>query len=111
MQNEAIARSCLGLVHVQGRKARLNVCAAPLAEIGLLNRTLNSLEERGIALIGELASMTRDDLENIPNFGEKTIEECCEVLDRLQIPHPNWKKRKAKRSSKAKKKPARKGGG
>jgi len=82
----------------------LNVCAAPLAEIGLLNRTLNSLEERGIVLIGELADKTRDDLENIPNFGDKTIEECCKAFDRLQIPHPNWKKRKAKRSSRAKEK-------
>ena len=45
------------------------------AEIGLLVRTTNCLEERGIFTVNDLLHCTRDDLLGISNFGEKTLEE------------------------------------
>lgn len=62
------------------------------------------MEEKGIVLIGDLVDKTREELELIPNFGDKTIEECCEVFDRLKIPHPVWKKKDQKKARKSKKK-------
>lgn len=65
-------------------------------------RTVNCLETNGVASIGELAEMTQDDLMSISNFGEKTLKECIQHLDRLKVPHPEWevvcKKRRKKRN-------------
>ena len=50
------------------------------AEIGLSVRTTNCLEERGIFTVRDLLNCTRDDLLNISNFGEKTLEEVYSSL-------------------------------
>ena len=52
-----------------------------MAEIGLTVRTTNCLEERGIFTVQDLLDCTRDDLLNISNFGEKTLEEVYHALD------------------------------
>lgn len=54
-----------------------------LAEIGLSVRTTNCLDEQGIATVGDLLKCRRADLLNIPNFGEKTLEEVLQALERL----------------------------
>ncbi len=51
------------------------------AEIGLSVRTTNCLEERGIFTVKDLLHCTRDDLLNISNFGEKTLEEVYKALE------------------------------
>ena len=53
------------------------------AEIGLSVRTTNCLEERGIFTVEDLLNSTRDDLLNISNFGEKTLEEVYAALERF----------------------------
>ena len=83
-----------GPVKRRTRRSLEELRSSALADTGLCTRTLNSLEDKGIILIADLADKTRDELELIPNFGEKTIEECCAVFDRLKVPHPNWKKKK-----------------
>ncbi len=51
------------------------------AEIGLSVRTTNCLEERGIFTVNDLLRCTPDDLLDIPNFGEKTLEEVYRALE------------------------------
>ena len=53
------------------------------AEIGLSVRTTNCLEERGIFTVEDLLHCTRDDLLSISNFGEKTLEEVFQSLERF----------------------------
>ena len=51
------------------------------AEIGLTVRTTNCLEDRGIFTVRELLHSTREDLLDIDNFGEKTLEEVYKSLE------------------------------
>ncbi|MCA9023489.1 MAG: hypothetical protein KDA74_25245, partial [Planctomycetaceae bacterium] len=71
---------------------------------GMSVRTINCLEERRIRTIGDLAQKKQSELMAIGNFGDKTLKECIECLDRLEVPHPEWKvvKRKRRRSRKKK---------
>ena len=43
-------------------------------------RTSNALRREGIYTIGDLAQRTRRSLQDIRNFGKKSLEECSEVL-------------------------------
>jgi DNA-directed RNA polymerase subunit alpha len=52
------------------------------AEIGLTVRTTNCLEERGIFTVEDLLKCTREDLLSISNFGEKTLEEVYDALEK-----------------------------
>jgi len=52
----------------------------PLAEIGLCNRTVNCLEEKGVLTVNDLLHCTCEDLLSISNFGTKTL---AEVFERL----------------------------
>ena len=54
-----------------------------LAEIGLSVRTTNCLDDQGISTVGDLLKHKREDLLNIPNFGEKTLEEVFIALEKL----------------------------
>jgi DNA-directed RNA polymerase alpha subunit len=73
-----------------------------LADTGLKVRVINNLEDQGILDVQTLAAQTREDLLAIENFGEKTLTEVCEVIDRLGIEHPDWMQ--SKPSHKAKRK-------
>jgi DNA-directed RNA polymerase subunit alpha len=53
------------------------------AEIGLSVRTTNCLEERGIFTVRDLLNCTPEDLLEISNFGEKTLEEVYEALNKI----------------------------
>jgi DNA-directed RNA polymerase subunit alpha len=54
-----------------------------LAEIGLSDRTLNTLEEAGLHLVGELLNRRPDQLLAIPKFGPATLDEVYRALARL----------------------------
>ncbi|MBR4834471.1 MAG: DNA-directed RNA polymerase subunit alpha [Thermoguttaceae bacterium] len=54
-----------------------------LAEIGLSVRTTNCLDEQGVSTVGELLKCKRADLLSIPNFGEKTLEEVFNALEKI----------------------------
>ena len=58
------------------------------AEIGLSVRTTNCLEERGIFTVRDLLHSTRDDLLEITNFGEKTLEEVYLALEAIGFFRP-----------------------
>ena len=53
------------------------------AEIGLTVRTTNCLEERGIFTVRDLLRCRPEDLLDITNFGEKTLEEVYVALERM----------------------------
>ncbi len=53
------------------------------AEMGLSVRTTNCLDEQGICTVGDLLACKREDLLTISNFGEKTLEEVYQSLEKL----------------------------
>ncbi|MDG2410149.1 MAG: DNA-directed RNA polymerase subunit alpha C-terminal domain-containing protein [Pirellulales bacterium] len=53
------------------------------AEIGLSVRTTNCLEERGIFTVNDLLKCSPEDLLDISNFGEKTLEEVYSALETI----------------------------
>jgi len=53
------------------------------AELGLSVRTTNCLDEQGICTIGDLLARQREDLLQIANFGEKTLEDVYQALEKL----------------------------
>lgn len=58
------------------------------AEIGLSVRTTNCLEEKGIFTVRDLLNTTRNDLLEISNFGEKTLEEVFLSLEEIGFFRP-----------------------
>ena len=62
------------------KEARLEMSTA---EIGLTVRTTNCLEERGVFTVRDLLNCTRTDLLSISNFGEKTLDEAYDALERV----------------------------
>jgi DNA-directed RNA polymerase subunit alpha len=52
----------------------------PVDDLELSNRTLNCLKRNNITKLGQLASMTEDDLLHLRNFGEKSLQELREKL-------------------------------
>jgi DNA-directed RNA polymerase alpha subunit len=69
-----------------------------LADTGLSIRTVNTLEEHGILTVGALADKAREDLLGIDNLGEQTLEACDQMLNEINIPHPEWKKSSNRKS-------------
>jgi DNA-directed RNA polymerase subunit alpha len=54
-----------------------------LAEVDLIVRTVNCLEEEGVLTVEDLLNCTPDDLMAIPNLGEKTLETIYQALEKL----------------------------
>ena len=48
-----------------------HVCV--MEELGMTQRMMNLFEERGIISLGDLMYRTKEDLLNLPNFGEKQL--------------------------------------
>lgn len=69
----------------QGMKDRLEMSTA---EIGLAVRTTNCLEEKGVFTVDDLLHCTRDDLLGISNFGEKTLDEVYNALEKIGFHRP-----------------------
>lgn len=53
------------------------------AQIGLTVRTTNCLEEKGIFTVRDLLNSSANDLLNITNFGEKTLDEVFHALGKI----------------------------
>ena len=64
------------------------------AEIGLQVRTTNCLEEKGIFTVRDLLHSNPETLLSISNFGEKTLEEVYQALERLGYNRPAHKRPK-----------------
>jgi DNA-directed RNA polymerase subunit alpha len=54
-----------------------------LAEIELVVRTVNCLEDEGIFTVQDLLNSTPERLLEIPNLGEKTLETIYEALEKI----------------------------
>lgn len=50
-------------------------------DLELSNRTLNCLKRNSITKVGQLASMTEDDLLHLRNFGDKSLQELRDKLE------------------------------
>jgi DNA-directed RNA polymerase subunit alpha len=50
-------------------------------DLELSNRTLNCLKRNSITKVGQLASMTEEDLLHLRNFGDKSLQELREKLE------------------------------
>ncbi|MBN71641.1 MAG: hypothetical protein CME32_20465 [Gimesia sp.] len=61
-----------------------------LADSDMSVRTVNCLEEHKVHSIGDLVKKKQEELLSIPNFGDKTLQECIDLLDRRKIPNPGW---------------------
>lgn len=58
-----------------------SVLEAPLDSFDAISvRSRNNLEKADIRTLGDVAVMTRDEMLNVPSFGEKSLEEVAEVL-------------------------------
>ena len=58
------------------------------AEIGLSVRTTNCLEDKGIFTVRDLLNTTRNELLEIQNFGDKTLEEVYHALEEIGFFRP-----------------------
>jgi len=59
----------------------LSVLELPLEAFEQISaRSRNTLEKENIRLVADVAGMTRDEMLQVPNFGEKSLEEVAEVL-------------------------------
>jgi DNA-directed RNA polymerase subunit alpha len=59
-----------------------------LAEIELVVRTVNCLEDEGIFTVGDLLACTPERLLEIPNLGEKTLETIYAALEKIGFCRP-----------------------
>jgi len=57
----------------------------PIEALDLSERPRNCLRRAQVKTVGELVQMTEDDLLNITNFGQKSLEEVTVKLDELGL--------------------------
>ena len=56
----------------------VQTCALPIFELGV--RSYNCLKRAGVQTVGDLVQKSESELNAIPNFGRKSIEEVIETL-------------------------------
>ena len=61
--------------------------AQTLAAAGLPARIANNLEAHNIFTVDDLTKLSREQLLNIPNLGQVTLQRCVTLLDTLGLPH------------------------
>ena len=59
-----------------------------LSEIDLVVRTVNCLEDHGIFTVQDLLNSTPQELLEIPNLGEKTLETIYQALEKIGFYRP-----------------------
>lgn len=57
----------------------------PLEDLGLSSRTLNCLKRAGLNKVGEVLEKSKEELQSIRNFGEKSMAELYERLRAINI--------------------------
>ena len=57
----------------------------PIEDLNLTQRSYNCLKREGIHTIGELVKRSEQDLLDIRNFGQKSIDEVKEKLDSMGL--------------------------
>lgn len=66
-------------------RERTNIMQLPLSNLEFSTRTENVLEKLNVNTLGELASLTKEELLQFKNFGEASLSEIQEVLARNNI--------------------------
>ncbi len=66
-------------------EADRGVLAKPIEELELTVRSYNCLKREGVQTVGDLVEKTEDDLLEIRNFGQKSIDEVVAKLDELGL--------------------------
>jgi DNA-directed RNA polymerase subunit alpha len=61
------------------------VLAKPIEELELTVRSYNCLKREGVQTVGDLVQKSEDDLLEIRNFGQKSIDEVMSKLDELGL--------------------------
>ncbi len=61
------------------------VLAQPIEDLDLTVRSYNCLKREGVTTVGELVQKTEDDLLEIRNFGQKSIDEVKAKLEELDL--------------------------
>jgi DNA-directed RNA polymerase subunit alpha len=68
-----------------GEEEASGVLAQPIEDMDLTVRSYNCLKREGVATIGELVQKTEEDLLEIRNFGQKSIDEVKAKLEELSL--------------------------
>jgi DNA-directed RNA polymerase subunit alpha len=68
-----------------GEEEELGILAKPIEEMDLTVRSYNCLKREGVHTIGDLVQKSEDDLMEIRNFGQKSIDEVKAKLDELGL--------------------------
>ena len=68
-----------------GEDEASGVLAQPIEDLDLTVRSYNCLKREGVTTVGELTEQSEDDLLEIRNFGQKSIDEVKAKLDELSL--------------------------
>ena len=68
-----------------GEEEESGVLAQPIEEMDLTVRSYNCLKREGVTTVGELVQKTEDDLLEIRNFGQKSIDEVKAKLEEMGL--------------------------
>jgi DNA-directed RNA polymerase subunit alpha len=68
-----------------GEEEATGVLAQPIEDMDLTVRSYNCLKREGVATIGDLVQKTEEDLLEIRNFGQKSIDEVKAKLEELGL--------------------------
>lgn len=60
---------------------RIAILSSSIAELQFDLRTVNGLEAVGVLYVSQLVRLTREELQEIPNFGDKSVERILRLLD------------------------------
>ena len=69
----------------EGEDEVSGVLAQPIEDLDLTVRSYNCLKREGVTTVGELVQKTEDDLLEIRNFGQKSIDEVKAKLEELDL--------------------------
>ena len=79
-----MARTRIPLSEAEERQRDLELkLELSTAQIGLTVRTTNCLEEKGIFTVRHLLNTPPNELLGITNFGEKTLDEVFQALEKI----------------------------
>jgi DNA-directed RNA polymerase subunit alpha len=68
-----------------GEEEVTGVLAQPIEDMDLTVRSYNCLKREGVTTVGELVQKSEDDLLEIRNFGQKSIDEVKAKLEELGL--------------------------
>jgi DNA-directed RNA polymerase subunit alpha len=68
-----------------GEEEESGVLAQPIEDMDLTVRSYNCLKREGVTTVGELVQKTEDDLLEIRNFGQKSIDEVKAKLEEMGL--------------------------